>query len=114
MKLEEVDRLLYRESGLQGVSGISSNMKDLLANDAPKAKEAIELYCYSAAKQIAGLLPALGGLDAFVFTGGIGENAGPIRDKIIESLRWIGDFPVYVIPTDEENVIAQACNQGLR
>ena len=109
MKLEEVDRLLYLESGLQGISGISSNMKDLLASDAPKAKEAIDLYCYQAAKQIAGLVPALGGLDAFVFTGGIGENAAAIRDKIVESLKWIGDLPVYIIPTDEELVMADTC-----
>jgi len=109
MRLEEVDRLLYLESGLQGVSGISADMRDLLASDKPQAHEAVELYCYLAAKQISGLLPALGGLDALVFTGGIGENAAPVREKMTALLRWIGDFPVYVIPADEERVIANAC-----
>ncbi len=109
MKPEEVHRLLYLQSGLQGVSAISSNMQHLLESDAPQAHEAVTLYCYCAAKQIAGLLPVLGGLDALVFTGGIGENAAPVRDKIITALRWINDFPVYVIPTDEENIIAKSC-----
>lgn len=108
MKLEEVERLLYLESGLQGVSGISSDMRDLLASSEPRAKEAVELYCHLAAKQIAGLLSALGGLDALVFTGGIGENAAPVRERIIDLLRFAGNFPVYVIPTDEEKVIADA------
>lgn len=109
MRLEEVDRLLYLESGLQGVSGLSADMRVLLASDKKEAREAIELYCYLAAKQISGLLPALGGLDALVFTGGIGENAAPVRERIIALLRWIGDFPVYIIPTDEEAVIAESC-----
>lgn len=109
MKIEEVDRLLYLESGLLGVSGISPDMRQLMASDKPEAKEAVELYCYLAAKQITGLLSALGGLDALVFTGGIGENAAPVRERITASLRWIDDFPVYVIPTDEEMVIAQSC-----
>jgi acetate kinase len=108
MKLEEVERLLYLESGLQGVSGISSDMQDLLASSEPRAKEAVELYCHLAARQIAGLLPALGGLDVLVFTGGIGENAAPVRERIIDLLRFAGGFPVYVIPTDEEKVIADA------
>lgn len=112
MRLEEVDRLLYLESGLQGVSGVSSDMRVLLASDKKEAREAIELYCYLAAKQISGLLPALGGLDALVFTGGIGENAAPVRERMIALLRWIGDFSVYVIPTDEELVIAHACKKS--
>lgn len=109
MRLEEVDRLLYLESGLQGVSGISADMRVLLASDKKEARDAVELYCYLAAKQMAGLLPALGGLDALVFTGGIGENAISVREKIVELLRWAGDFSVYVIPTDEELVIAESC-----
>lgn len=109
MQLEEVDRLLYLESGLQGVSGISSDIRTLLASDKPEAREAVELYCVLAAKQIAGLLPSIGGLDVLVFTGGIGENATYVRERIVDLLRWIGDFPVYVIPTDEELVIANAC-----
>ncbi len=111
MKLEEVDRLLYLESGLQGVSALSADMRVLMASDRKEAREAINLYCYLAAKQISGLLPALGGLDALVFTGGIGENITPVRERIVDLLRWIGDFPVYVIPTDEELVIAESCRK---
>jgi acetate kinase len=110
MKPAEVSQLLYLESGLQGVSGINGNMQHLLTSDKPQAKEAIDLYCNQAAKQIAGLLPTLGGLDVLVFTGGIGEHAEEIREQIISHLRWIGNFSIYVIPTDEELVIAQACH----
>lgn len=109
MKIEEVDRLLYLESGLQGVSGLGSDIRTLIGSDTPQAKLAVELYCYLAAKQMAALLPALGGLDVLIFTGGVGENQPPIRDKIVSHLRWIGDFPVHVIPADEESVIAMAC-----
>jgi len=113
MKIEEVERLLYLGSGLQGVSGVGSDIRTILASDAPEAKLAVELYCYLAAKQIASLLPAISGLDALVFTGGIGENQPAIRDKITSHLRWIGDIPVHVITTDEEGVIARACREHL-
>jgi acetate kinase len=113
MKLKEVEHLLYLGAGLQGVSGISGDMQALLASDLLQAREAVELYCYLAAKHIAGLIPALGGLDALVFTGGIGENAVPVRDHITELLRWMGDFSVYIVPTDEERVIAAACQKFL-
>jgi len=76
------------------------------------AHEAIELYCTLAAKEIAAMLPALGGLDALVFTGGIGKNAPAIRDKIISLLQWVGDFSVLIIPTDEEFVMANACKSN--
>lgn len=109
MKIDEVDRLLYLESGLQGVSCLSGDIRTILSSDTPQAKLAIELYCYLAAKQMGSLLPAIGGLDAVVFTGGVGENQSSIREKIIHYLRWIGDFPVYIIPADEERVIANAC-----
>ncbi|WP_373085650.1 acetate/propionate family kinase [Sneathiella sp.] len=109
MPLPALSDLLYHNSGLKGVSGISDNMRELLQSTAPCAIEAVELYCTLAAKQIAGLVPSIGGLDALVFTGGIGENAKPIRERIIARLRWIGDFDVYVIPTDEELVMARAC-----
>ena len=108
MSAQSLSDLLYHDAGLKGVSGISDNMKDLLVSDTTSAHEAVELYCTLAAKQIAGLVPSLGGLDVLVFTGGIGENAAPVRNRIIEQLRWIGDFAVYVIPTDEELVMAQA------
>lgn len=113
MKFEEVKQILYMESGLKGVSGVSADMQKLLASDKPQAQEAIELFCYLVAKQIAGLLPSIGGLDALVFTGGIGENVTAVRESIVDKVRWIGDFPVYVIPTDEENVIAEACKASL-
>tara|TARA_R110002124_G_scaffold149220_1_gene314899 strand:- start:18124 stop:19149 length:1026 start_codon:yes stop_codon:yes gene_type:complete len=112
MSLPALNNLLYHNAGLKGVSGMSDDMRALLSSAAPSAQEAVELYCILAAKQMAGLLPAIGGLDALVFTGGIGENAKAIRDKITARLRWLGDFPVYVIPTDEELVIAQACQKA--
>lgn len=114
MTAAQVSDLLYKQSGLKGVSGISGDMRELLASKKPEAREAVELYCYLAAKQISGLLPALGGLDALVFTGGIGENQKEICEKITSYLRWIGDFKVHVIPTDEEAVIAEACRTHLK
>lgn len=112
MSVPELTNLLYHESGLKGVSGISDDMQELLASNSPAAQEAVELYCTLAAKEIAAMLPALGGLDALVFTGGIGENAPAIRDKITSLLHWIGDFSVIIIPTDEELVIANACKSN--
>lgn len=111
IRIDEVSNLLYKNSGLLGVSGVSADMRELLASDKKQAKLAIDLYCYLAAKQLSSLLPAIGGIDALVFTGGIGEHAIPIRDKICTHLKWLGDFPIYVIPTDEELVIAKACKE---
>lgn len=108
MTAEQLSDLLYQQCGLKGVSNICSDMQTLLASNEPAAKLAIELFCHMAAKEIAGLLPALGGIDALTFTGGIGEHAEPIREKITALLRWAGDFSVHVIPTDEELVMAQA------
>jgi acetate kinase len=109
MSAADVSQLLYQESGLKGVSGISSDMRELMTSTQPAAREAVDLYYYLAAKQIAGLLPAIGGLDALVFTGGIGENNPEIRERMTDALRWAGDFSVHVVPADEERVIAQAC-----
>jgi acetate kinase len=109
LSTEAMARLLYKESGLKGVSGISEKMSDLLASKAPEAAEAIELYCRYAAREISALLPALGGLDLIVFTGGIGEHAAPVRKRITELLRFTGAFEELVIPTDEEIVLARAC-----
>lgn len=129
MSLEEVTTLLYKRSGLLGVSGISSDMRELLASDATEAKEAIELYCYRAAREIASLAGALGGLDQLVFTAGIGEHAAAVRAKIVAQCAWLGmdldasanaqdascisspesRVGVWVIPTDEERVIASDC-----
>ncbi|MBN8530245.1 MAG: acetate/propionate family kinase [Alphaproteobacteria bacterium] len=113
MTVSAVEQLLYKESGLLGVSGISADMRALRASDKPEAREAVALYCHLAARQIAGLLPAIGGLDALVFTGGIGENDDFVRNAIAQALHWIGDFSVYVIPADEERVIAESCQAGI-
>jgi acetate kinase len=127
MDARAIERLLYRESGLLGVSGVSSDMRTLLASDDPRAAFAIDLFCYRAQRELGSLAAALGGLDALVFTGGIGEHAAPIRERILRGMEWLGlevdakanaahrtsittpdsDVPAYVIPTDEELMIAR-------
>ncbi len=87
---KEISNFLYKESGLLGVSGISQDMRTLEASDAPEAKEALELFCYRAAREIGSLMMAAGGLDALVFTGGIGENSQFVRNKVIGYLDWMG------------------------
>ncbi|MEM9581988.1 MAG: acetate/propionate family kinase [Pseudomonadota bacterium] len=128
MSVPEIEKLLYQQSGLLGVSGISNAMQDLEASDDHRAKLAIDLFCYRAASEIAALLPALGGLDALVFTAGIGENSARTRAKICDRLAWLGitldpaanaahdatistdtaACKVLVIPTNEDAVIAQS------
>jgi acetate kinase len=103
----DLARLLYRESGLLGVSGISHDMRALLASNDPNAKAAIELFVYRIVREAGSLAAALGGLDALVFTGGIGEHAEPVRAAVCRDLRWLGEFAVAVIPTDEEAMIAR-------
>lgn len=82
--------LLYNQSGLLGVSGISDDMRALLDSDRPEAKEAVDLFVYRAAREIGSLAAALGGLDALVFTAGIGENAAPVREAICRACGWLG------------------------
>ena len=128
MTPEAINQLLYKESGLLGVSGITNDMAVLQASTSPDAREAIELYSYRAAGELASLATAIGGLDALVFTAGIGENSALVRRLICEHLKWMGvtldqsansigatcisakdaAVEVLVIPTDEEVVIAQA------
>jgi len=103
----QVRELLYHRSGLLGVSGSSASMQVLLASHDRRAAEAIELFVYRAVTSIGALAAALGGLDALVFTGGIGEHSATIRDRIAGGARWIGDFTTTAIPTDEEIVIAR-------
>ncbi len=103
----ELETLLYRESGLLGVSGLSHDMRTLLASGEPRAKLAIELFVYRAAREIGSLAAALGGLDALAFTGGIGEHAAPVREAILARSRWLGGFQAAVIPTNEELMIAR-------
>jgi acetate kinase len=127
MDLTALEDLLYNKCGLLGLSGISADMKTLLESRDPRAAAAVEQYCYAIARHAGSLAAALGGLDALVFTGGVGENAAPIRARVCRELAWLGlDFdaganekagPVltragakvatYVIPTDEERVIAR-------
>ena len=134
MALEDVQHLLYRESGLLGVSGISNNMLDLEQSDEQAAKEAIDLYCYRAARELASLAGALGGIDGLVFTAGIGENSSVVRKQICACASWLGididdtanaanaevisdvasAVTVCVIPTDEEAIIAASTRQVLK
>lgn len=109
LTLDQLEDLLYRQSGLLGLSGISSDMRVLLSSPAPEAAEAVEYYCYSAARHAASLVPALGGVDAIVFTGGVGENAAHVRQRILDHLSWLA-VPaghVHVIPANEELTMAR-------
>ena len=124
---EEIENLLYKKSGLLGISGISNNVRELLASDSRSASEAIEFFVYRAIREIGSLTAGLGGLDALIFTAGVGENSPVIRRRICEGLAWLGiridpaanernrrcissadsSPSVWVIPTDEERVIAE-------
>lgn len=90
MDAHALEQLLYYQSGLLGVSGISSDMHTLLDSDAPQAKEAVDLFVYRVGREIGSLAAALGGLDALIFTGGIGENSAEIRAKICQWTEWLG------------------------
>ena len=122
-----IEALLYRESGLKGLSGISNDMRELEGSDAPGAALAIDYFVYRIVLNAGMLAAALGGLDAFVFTAGIGENSANIRARVAEKLSWIGvafdpranadrkslisqpesRVGLHVIPTDEELMIAR-------
>lgn len=124
---ERLERFLYRECGLKGLSGVSNDMRDLLASEAPLAGLAIDCFVYRTLLGIGALTAALGGLDGLVFTAGIGENAPEIRERISKGLAWIGleldglanrqngpristarsRVSVWAIPTDEEAMIAR-------
>jgi acetate kinase len=122
----KVEDLLYRRSGLLGVSGISADMRELLASPAAAAREAIDLFVFRVVREIGAMAASLGGLDGIVFTGGIGERSPVIRRQICERLGWLGvrldeaantrgegcvsgsgSAPVWVVPTDEELMIAR-------
>jgi acetate kinase len=126
MNTRDLEKLIYKESGLLGVSGISSDMRTLLESADPRAAEAVELFVYRITRELGSLAAALGGLDALVFTGGIGENAAAIRERVCRAAKWLGlEFEekanagggprisregsrvrAWVIPTDEELMIA--------
>ncbi|MCK1737786.1 acetate/propionate family kinase [Bradyrhizobium sp. 138] len=134
MSVEDVQHLLYHESGLLGVSGLSADMRTLLASSEVAAREAVDLFVFRAAQQIAIMATTLEGLDCLVFTGGIGEHAKEIRSGIGERLGWLGvridaaandgareringsdsAVDVLVIPTNEELTIARHCMAVLR
>ena len=130
LSLDEIERLLNRESGLLGVSGESADMRVLLASDNPEAALAVELYCYRVRKYIGAYLAVLGGADAILFGGGVGENSPQVRAKILQNMAWLGieldvtenektlaveavisreksDIAVWVIPVDEAKVMAE-------
>ena len=124
---KEVETILYKQSGLVGISGISNDMRDLLGREEPEAKLAVDYFVYRAAKEIGALAAVLGGIDALVFTAGIGENSAEIRRRICESSRWLGvelddqangargpritmqksKVSAWVVPTNEELMIAR-------
>lgn len=127
MGAREIEDLLYHRSGLLGISGISADTRDLLQNDASEAKEALDIFCFRIAGEVARLAATLEGLDALVFTAGIGEHQPEIRAAVCARLGWLGveidaalnksnaeiisnpksRIAVYVIPTDEQQVIAE-------
>lgn len=133
LDLPALERLLYHESGLKALSGATADMKALLESGDTRARLAVEIYCYRISRELGSLAAALGGLDALVFTGGIGENAAPIRAGICEAAGWLGlDFDAatnaqagtlistpesrvsaWVVPTDEELTIARHCRRLL-
>ena len=105
MDAKALTKLLYKESGLLGVSGISQDMRELLASDKPEAKEAVDLFCYRINREIGSLAAALGGLDALVFTGGIGEHAAPVREKVCRAAAWLGiEFDATANGRDDERI----------
>jgi len=97
---------LNKESGLKALAG-TNDMATLLSRDDDAAKFAVEHFCYWAARQAGSAIAAMHGVDAVAFTGGIGENAKTIRERIMKHLMWLGDIPVHVVPADEERQIAR-------
>lgn len=90
MGVAEVRRELYKNSGLLGVSGLSADMRELLASHVPAAREAVELFCYRVVREIGALAAAMKGLDAVIFTAGIGERSPEIRARVVKQLAWLG------------------------
>lgn len=129
-----LERLLYDECGLLGVSGFSGDMKTLMESDAPEAVEALTLYTDRLVQEIAAATAALDGIDALIFTGGVGENAVGLRADVLDRLAWLGfrcdrtanaaggpllseagtTPAAYRVPTDEQRVIAEACLKLIR
>jgi acetate kinase len=126
MSVDAIERMLYHDCGLKGVSGISADMRELLASDDPNAGDAVELFVYRVSTELGSLAASLGGIDALIFTGGIGEHAPAIRQAVCERSAWLGvridnlantraatrisadgsAVSVFVVPTNEELMIA--------
>ena len=124
---EQVERILNHESGLLGVSGVSGDVRALLDSADPRAAEALDLFVYRVGRELGSLVAALGGLDALVFTAGVGEHAAPLRARVCRDAAWLGldldaaandaggprisrresRVAAWVIPTNEELMIAQ-------
>jgi acetate kinase len=116
LSADDITKILYYQSGLKGLSGISSDMRTLLENKSADAKLAVDIFVQRVNQYIGLLAAELGGLDALVFTAGIGENAPSIRDAICARAQWMGvgsRIPVYVIPTNEEYMLAFYANELL-
>lgn len=126
MDAQDLEELLYRQSGLLGLSGISNDMRELLESDEPAAQFAVDYFVHHLNREIGALMATMGGIDTLVFTGGIGENSRPVRAMLAEQAQWMGlklnadandanetvistpdsKVEVLVIPTDEEMLIA--------
>jgi acetate kinase len=103
---ERVEQILYQDSGLKGLSGVSNDVRRLLESKDPRAAFALDFFCLKTAQHIAMMSVSLGGLDGIVFTGGIGENAVSLREKITGYLAFLRPFDVLVVPANEERVMA--------
>ena len=134
MSATDIERLLYHDCGLKGLSGVSNDVRELLASPAPGAKLALDCFIYRIGLSAGMLAAALGGIDGFVFTAGVGENAPSVREAVVRRLAWLGveldaaanvrgellisskrsPIPCYVIPTDEELMIATHTLRELR
>jgi acetate kinase len=134
LSVEALSDLLYNRSGLKGLSGISSDMRDLLASPAAEARQAVDLFVYRATCSVGALTAALGGIDGLVFTAGIGENSAEIRARVGRGLSWLGlevdeaanqagkrqwsapssKVSAWTVPTDEERMIAIHVQELLR
>ena len=90
MSPEAIADMLYKESGLKGLSGLSGDMRELLASDSVAARQAIEYFVFRIRREFGGLAAVLQGVDGFVFCGGIGENAWQVRERVLEGMEWIG------------------------
>jgi acetate kinase len=131
MDARAIEKLIYQRSGLLGVSGISNDMRTLLASSEPRAKLAVDLFVYRIGRELGSLAAALGGLDAVIFTGGIGERSAAIRERVCRDAAWLGveldvagnekggpristaasRVPAWAIPTNEELMIARHTRQ---